>query len=68
MADRLGIPLRVRLHARLVRPFSGRRWRRVWVRYWESQGISEEQQMEWSRAALEEEEGGPGAAPPGGLP
>jgi hypothetical protein len=23
----------------------------VWVRYWESQGISEEQQMEWAAQA-----------------
>ena len=48
MADDLEIPLRVRLHAGLVKPFSAERWRMVWVRYWESQGISEEQQMEWA--------------------
>lgn len=39
------IPWSVRLHAALVKPFSGARWRRVWVRYWESQGISEAEQM-----------------------
>jgi hypothetical protein len=38
----------VRLHARVLWPISKRRWRMVWVRYWESQGISEEQQMEWA--------------------
>lgn len=27
----------------------------VWVRYWESQGISEEQQMEWSAKELARE-------------
>jgi hypothetical protein len=43
-----GIPRRVRLRARLVYPFSKSRWRMVWVRYWESQGISEEQQMQWA--------------------
>lgn len=42
------IPWQVKLHARLVKPFSAARWRMVWVRYWESQGISEEQQMEWA--------------------
>jgi hypothetical protein len=46
--DEGGIPLRVRLHARLIWPFSKSRWRRVWVRYWESQGISEDEQMRWA--------------------
>ena len=46
-----GIPLRVRLHAWLIHPFSKTRWRAVWVRYWESQGISEEQQMRWAAEA-----------------
>jgi hypothetical protein len=45
------IPWRIRLHAWLIKPFSGARWRMVWVRYWESQGISEEQQMEWAAEA-----------------
>jgi hypothetical protein len=40
-----GIPLRVRLHAWIVKPFSEDRWRAVWVHYWESQGINEDEQM-----------------------
>jgi hypothetical protein len=28
----------------------------VWVRYWESQGISDEQQMEWADRELAREE------------
>jgi hypothetical protein len=56
-----GIPWHVQLHAWLIKPFSKARWRMVWVRYWESQGIPEDQQMEWSakelaREAEEEEE------------
>jgi hypothetical protein len=57
MASDSEIPLRVRLHARLwnpvsfLPPISGWRWRRVWVHYWETQGISEEQQMEWAAEA-----------------
>lgn len=50
MADR-EIPWHVRVHARMVWPFSKTRWRIVWVRYWESQGISEEQQMQWAAEA-----------------
>jgi hypothetical protein len=42
------IPWRVRLHAQLIRPFLKSRWRRVWIRYWESQGVSEEEQMRWA--------------------
>jgi hypothetical protein len=54
------IPWRVKLHARLVWPFSKARWRMVWVRYWESQGISEDEQMEWTamETAREERETG----------
>jgi hypothetical protein len=61
VANDPGIPLRVRIHARLLWPFSKKRWRMVWVRYWESQGISEEQQMEWA-AEEREREGGDGQA------
>lgn len=49
------IPLRVRLHAKLLWPFSKSRWRQVWVDYWESQGISEEQQMRWGAENIERE-------------
>jgi hypothetical protein len=58
--DGPGIPWHVSLHARLIRPFSKARWRMVWVRYWESQGISEEEQMEWAamETAREEREKG----------
>jgi hypothetical protein len=68
MANDLGIPLRVRLHAKLwnpvgfLPPISGRRWRRVWVRYWETQGISEEQQMEWADEERSREEAKEGRA------
>ena len=54
-----GIPWHVRLHACIVKPFSKAQWRMVWVRYWESQGISEEQQMQWAaemRAAEDQED------------
>jgi hypothetical protein len=52
----IGIPLRVRLHAALVKPISGERWRAVWVRYWESQGIPEARQMEWAAEESAREE------------
>ena len=52
-----GIPWRVRLRARLWWPISKTRWRGVWVRYWESQGVSEEQQMEWAADAEAAEKG-----------
>ena len=51
--DGTAIPWRVRLHARLWYPFSKTRWRAVWVRYWESQGIPEDIQMEWADEADE---------------
>jgi hypothetical protein len=49
------IPWHVKLHAGFIKPFSAARWRMVWVRYWESQGISEEQQMEWAAEELARE-------------
>ena len=45
-----------KIHARLWHPFSKSRWRRVWVRYWESQGIPEEVQMRWADEADAEED------------
>jgi hypothetical protein len=51
-----GIPWRVRFAARLWWPISKDRWRAVWVRYWESEGVSEEQQMEWADEALAAED------------
>jgi len=41
------------MHAWIVYPFSATRWRAVWVRYWESQGISEDTQMQWAAEADE---------------
>ncbi len=43
------------MHVRLVWPFSRTRWRAVWVRYWESQGISENEQMRMADDAAERE-------------
>jgi len=43
-----GIPWHVRLRGSLLRRFRPGSWRAFWVRYWESQGISEEEQMEWA--------------------
>jgi hypothetical protein len=43
-----GIPWHVRLRGRVLWVFSKARWRSFWVRYWESQGISEETQMGWA--------------------
>jgi hypothetical protein len=51
----MAIPWRVRAHARIVYWLWRPAWRGVWVRYWESQGISEEQQMEWAAEADEGE-------------
>jgi hypothetical protein len=34
------IPMRVRLFARLIEPFSASRVRKFWLRYWERQGLS----------------------------
>jgi hypothetical protein len=45
------VPRSVRLHATLVRPFGAARWRAVWVRYWESQGISVAEQMRMAAEA-----------------
>jgi hypothetical protein len=50
------IPWRVGMHARLVRPFSETRWRAVWLQYWKSQGVPEDE-----RRQLAEELSGSGA-------
>jgi hypothetical protein len=50
-----GIPIRVRVRARLLWFVSKPRWRTFWVRYWESQGVSEEQQMAWAAEERETE-------------
>jgi hypothetical protein len=46
-----GIPWHIGLRARLIKPFFKTRWRAVWVRYWESECISEEEQMRWAAEA-----------------
>lgn len=46
------------MHVRLVWLFSRTRWRAVWVRYWESQGISENEQMRMADDAAERESAG----------
>jgi hypothetical protein len=43
------------MHARLVCPFPTTRRRAVWVRSWESQGISENEQMRLADDAEERE-------------
>jgi hypothetical protein len=50
-----GIPWHVRFRAKLLRHVWPDGWRRVWIRYWESQGISEETQMQWATEADERE-------------
>ena len=55
MFGRGAVPWHVALRGRLVWLFWRPGWRRYWVRYWESQGISEEQQMEWAAAAEDED-------------
>lgn len=50
-----GIPWHVRFRGWFLWRFWPARWRSFWVRYWESQGISEEQQMLWAAEAEEEE-------------
>jgi hypothetical protein len=50
-----GIPWHVRLRGWFYSRFWPSRFRDHWVRYWESQGISEEQQMEWAAEADEKE-------------
>src|SRR5918999_2380501 len=44
------IPRRVRVKASVLWAFWRRRWRDHWVTYWESQGMSEEEQMELALA------------------
>jgi hypothetical protein len=56
MLDRQRIPWRVRLHARLARSISATRWRAVWVRYWDSEGVSGQTQMQWAAEAQAEED------------
>jgi hypothetical protein len=51
------IPWHVRLRGKLLLWFYPRGWRSFWVRYWESQGISEETQMQWAREADESDRG-----------
>jgi hypothetical protein len=50
-----GIPWHVRLRGRLISWFWPSRFRAFWVRYWESQGISESEQMRWAAEAEAEE-------------
>jgi hypothetical protein len=52
-----GIPWHVKLRGWILARFYPRAWRGFWVRYWESQGISEEQQMEWAAEAEQDETG-----------
>jgi hypothetical protein len=49
------IPWHVRFRGWFFSCFWRSRFRVHWVRYWESQGISEEQQMEWAAEAEERE-------------
>jgi hypothetical protein len=49
------IPWHVYFRARLLWLFYRGARRGFWVRYWESQGINEEQQMRWAAEADEEE-------------
>lgn len=51
-----GIHWHVRLRGWFFSHFWPSRFRDHWVRYWESQGISEEEQMEWAAEERLEEE------------
>jgi hypothetical protein len=57
---RAGIPWHVYARARFLWLFRRSHWRDFWVRYWESQGIPEDEQMEWAamETAREEREKG----------
>jgi hypothetical protein len=43
-----GVPWHVALRGCFFYWFWRPAWRGYWVRYWESQGISEEEQMQWA--------------------
>jgi hypothetical protein len=49
----MDIPWHIRLHGRLLLWLWPSRFRAFWVRYWESQGISEDEQMQWAAEADE---------------
>ena len=49
------IPWHVTLRGRLLWWLYRPAWRGYWVRYWESQGISEGTQMDWAAQAEERE-------------
>ena len=49
MSDDSGISWHVTLRGKLLWWLWRPAWRGYWVRYWESQGISEETQLQWVR-------------------
>lgn len=55
MAYDTGIPWHVTLRGKLLWWLWRPAWRGFWVHYWESQDISEEQQMEWAEEMDREE-------------
>jgi hypothetical protein len=58
MSDDAGIPRSVRLPGRLLWWLWRPAWRGYWIRYWQSEGISEETQMQWAEEADAENESG----------
>ena len=48
MSSDTGIAWHVTLRGKLLWWLWRPAWRGYWVRYWESQGISEEEQMQWA--------------------